>query len=196
MKSLEQYIVEKLKIQNVVKGEHITLDQLLMLYMYCSNYFLHDDLIEKNTIDWGEIERDTKYDIDFYKDKDAKWISEYGCSNDKEHEDIVNGMDKIGHTLLEIIKIFIDGKEDGDDIDTPYKYFDMLCIYIFTRIKEHSNESKIKLRKTDRIVINIKNTKKIVGYSKLWWNTILNYDTNIESYIDTVYKTSKELVDM
>lgn len=197
MKTLTQFITEKLKVgKNTVKREYITLDQLLMLYVYCSNYFLHDDLIKKNTIDWGEIERDTKYDIDFYKDTDARWITEYGCDNSKEHEGVVNAMDKIGQALLEIMKIFIDGKEDDDNIDTPYKYFDMLCIYIFTRIKEHSNESKIKLRKTDRIVININNTKKIVGYSKLWWDTILNYDTNIESYIDTVYQTSKELVDM
>ena len=109
MKNLQELILEKLKIHKR-KAEILSKEQLDMLFLYCMCYLNDEDLCEEaikdKYLNWGEMERYSKFGIDWY-DKDHTWICDYGCSNYEMHTDLLNLMDDLAESIIELMDLII-----------------------------------------------------------------------------------------
>ena len=109
MKNLQEIILEKLKIHKR-KAETLSKEQLDMLFLYCMCYLNDEDLCEDalkdKYINWGEMERYGKFGIDWY-DKDHTWICDYGCNYSDKHTYLLNLMDYLAETIIELIDLII-----------------------------------------------------------------------------------------
>ena len=202
MKSINQFITEKLKIRKR-KAESLSKKQLDMLFLYCMCYLndkdLCEDAIKDNYINWGEMERYSKFNIDWY-DKEHNWICDYGCENYDKHTDLLNLMDAFAESIIELMKLIMNycDKTYTDESISYKRKHDLLSeflFYIMEYIENHGNSSNIDLTIINEIKtkINIRTVYIEYDIDKFWPNIIK--DKQIIDTCQTIYDNAKELID-
>lgn len=200
MKSINQYIIEKLKIRKR-KAESLSKEQLDMLFLYCMCYLNDEDLceyaIKDNYINWGEMERYSKFNIDWY-DKEHSWICDYGCENYDKHTDLLNLMDAFAESIIELMKLIINYCDTTDNESKTHKHkhtiLSEFLVYIMEYINNHNNSSNIDLNNINEIKmkINTRTVYYIYDKSIVWRN--ITKDKQIVDVCQTIYDNAKELI--
>lgn len=196
MKSITTYITEKLKISKRTT-ETLSKEQLDMLFLYCMCYLADKDLYEEsidsnNTINWGEMERYSQYNIDWY-DSEHNWISDYGCDNYEKHTDILNLMDNFGESvvlLFTAINEYYDGKHSYKTMHVMLKAF---LFYIMGYINDKSSNI-IDLNSLNSTTVKINTHKIITNYNTINdWPDIIK-DNKVIDACQNVYDAALELI--
>lgn len=196
MKNLNTYITEKLKISKRTT-ETLSKEQLDMLFLYCMCYLADKDLYEEsidsnNTINWGEMERYSQYNIDWY-DSEHNWISDYGCDNYEKHTDILNLMDNFGESvvlLFTTINEYYDGKHSHKTMHVMLKAF---LFYIMGYINDKSSNI-IDLNSLNSTTVKINTHKIITNYNIINdWPDIIK-DNKVIDACQNVYDAALELI--
>lgn len=201
MKTLQEIILEKLKIRKRTT-EILSKEQLDILFIYCMCYLGDKDLYEEsidsnNTINWGEMERYSQYNIDWY-DNEHNWISDYGCDNYEKHTDILNLMDNFGESvvlLFTVINEYYDTNPDNYKYSykTKHNMLKAFLFYIMEYINcESSNIIDLNILNTTTTKIN---THKIINNYKtlVSWSDLIK-DTKIIDACQKVYDAALELI--
>lgn len=200
MKDLNTYITEKLKIHKH-KTESLSKEKLDMLFLYCMCYLNDEDLcedaIKDNYINWGEMERYSKFDIDWY-DKEHSWICDYGCENYDKHTDLLNLMDAFAESIIELMDLIIKYCDKTHNEIMPHRYKHNLLLeflfYIMEYIEIHGNSSNIDLTIIDNVKMKVNNHNIYYIYDKdTYWKNIIK-DTQIVDVCQTIYDNAKELI--
>lgn len=199
MKSLQEIILEKLKIRKH-KIETITKEQLDMLFLYCMCYLNDEDLcedaIKDNYINWGEMERYSRFNIDWY-DNEHAWISDYGCENVEDHIYLVNLMDAFGESIINLLIAIINVTKNSDDNDYDSHIQGILrefLFYIMQYIKNHDSSTDIDLTLINEIDKKINNRTVRISYKDSErWNYMIE-DSKIVDACLQIYDISKELI--
>lgn len=200
MKSLKQTITEKLKIQKH-NAETLSKEQLDMLFLYCMCYLNDEDLcedaIKDNYINWGEMERYSIFNIDWY-DKEHSWICDYGCENIEDHVHLTNLMDAFAESIIKLMKLIINYCDKTNNEIMPHKYKHNFLIeflfYIMEYIEKHGNSSNIDLTIIDNVKMKINNRTVYYVYDKdISWKNIIK-DKQIVDACQKVYDAALELI--
>lgn len=200
MKSLQKIILEKLKIHKR-KAEILSKEQLDMLFLYCMCYLNDEDLCEEaikdKYLNWGEMERYGKFGIDWY-DKDHTWICDYGCSNYEMHTDLLNLMDDLAESIIELMDLIINYCDKTNNEIKPLKYkhniLSQFLFYIMEYIEKHINSSNIDLTIIDNIKMKINNRTVYYIYDKdIIWKNIIK-DKQIADTCQKIYDNARELI--
>lgn len=193
MKSLQSLILEKITIKKEKQtSTEFTFDQIKMLFLYCVCFLKEEDLLNgEDFVQWGEMERYTEYKIDFYKDEDCKWISDYGC--DLKDEDVLNHMDEIGDGFMSIMKsLMIHSKYMDYSVNTLKK----IAFYILEYLDKYPNISKIDFSKIAKISTNVNGVDADYIYPKRFWDSIFDTVRNAESIINKIFTNAKALMNL
>ena len=200
MKNLQEIILEKLKIHKR-KAETLSKEQLDMLFLYCMCYLNDEDLcedaIKDKYISWGEMERYSKFGIDWY-DKDHDWITNYGCDNYDKHIDLLNLMDDLAESIIELMDLIIKYSDKTNNEIKPHRYkhniLSEFLFYIMEYIEIHSNSSNIDLTIIDNIKRKINNRTVYYIYDKdMLWRNIIK-DKQIITTCQNIYNAALELI--
>ena len=180
MKGITQYIIEKLKISkksNNIEITSIDINQLTDLLLYCQCFLKDEELVREydDWISWGELERYSKYGIDWYDDK-HKWISEYGLNEDE----IYKKMDNIGVTFIRLVK-FLQNKK------WPYIQINILVrdivFYLIEYLQSYGGTPVMDMTKIKNVNTNLYGRSIKINYNT---NNIIWHD--ISKKIDSEYK--------
>lgn len=188
MKTIYQYIIEKLKIRKRTK-EALSKEQLDILFAYCMCYLGDKNLYKKaiflNTIEWGEMGTYTDFGIDWFDEK-YNWISEY--SPDNLAEDFIS--------LLKLIIKYFNTNPDNYNYSYNYKFniFKMFLVYILKYIHIENNDI-LYLTKLDKVTIKInkRNVYYIYDKDEIWSDIIK--DKKIINACQEIYDTTKTLIE-
>lgn len=193
MKSLQEFITEKIQVKkNASTSYDITFEQLRMLFLYCVCFLKEEDLLDEDFIQWGEMERYTKYKIDFYKDEDCKWISDYGIGDG--HEEIRNIMDEIGDDFMSIMRNMV---MHNKNIEFSTGILTKIAFFILEYIDKYQSDSKIDFSKIKRIETDVNGVDISFVYPERFWkDSIFGTVRNAESIINNIYVKSKDLMNM
>lgn len=191
MKTLQEFIQEKLKVtKKHTDPTYISIEQLNILFFYIACYLKEDDLRKEKYVNWGEMERYGKYRIDFYDDKN-KWISEYGCTDSENNEDMVEKMDALGDVSMKVFDELIDWTLDSEKSENTFL---KIAAYIIEYIEKYDT-TEIDLYKIDKI------DKKFNKLHLMWTNyeelmdELKAYDEHIHELINELYIKSKDLLE-
>lgn len=199
MKSLKQTITEKLKISKRTT-ETLSKEQLDMLFLYCMCYLGDEDLceeaIDNHMINWGEMERYSRFNIDWY-DKEHNWISDYGCDNYDKHTDILNLMDNFADSVINLLIAIINVTKNATDYDYDSHRQDILrefLFYIMEYIENYNSSSTIDLAEIQEIDKKINNRTVRISYKdSKRWNYIIK-DNKVIDACQKVYDAAKEII--
>ena len=200
MKSLQKIILEKLKIHKR-KAETLSKEQLDMLFLYCMCYLNDEDLcedaIKDKYISWGEMERYSKFGIDWY-DKDHTWICDYGCNYSDKHTYLLNLMDDLAESIIELMDLIINYCDKTNNEIKPLKYkhniLSQVLFYIMEYIEKHINSSNIDLSIIDKINMKINNRTVYYIYDKdIIWRNIIK-DKQIADTCQKIYDNARDLI--
>lgn len=199
MKDLNNYIIEKLKIRKRTT-EVLTNEQLNMLFLYCMCYLGDEDLceeaIDNHMINWGEMERYSRFNIDWY-DSEHNWISDYGCDNYEKHEAILNLMDEFADTIIWLLIAIIKVTKNDNDNDYDSHRQGILrefLFYIMEYIENYNSSSNIDLTEIQEIDKKINNrTVRILYKDSKRWNYIIK-DNKVIDACQKVYDAALELI--
>ena len=191
MKTLQEFIQEKLKVtKKHTDPTHISIEQLNILFFYIACYLKEDDLRKEKYVNWGEMERYSKYRIDFYDDKN-KWISEYGCTDLENNEDMVAKMDALGDVSMKLFDELIDWTLDSEKSEN---IFLKIAAYIIEYIEKYDT-TEIDLYKIDKIDKNFNKLHLMwTNYEELM-DELKAYDEHIHELIDELYTKAKDLLE-
>jgi len=192
MKTLQEFIQEKLKVtKKHTDPTHISIEQLNILFFYIACYLKEDDLRnDGDYILWGEMERYGKYRIDFYDDKN-KWISEYGCTDSENNEDMAEKMNALGDVSVKLFGEFIDWTLDSEKSENTFL---KIAAYIIEYIEKYDT-AEIDLYKIDKI------DKKFNKLHLMWtdyeelMDDLKEYDEHIHELINELYIKAKDLLE-
>lgn len=191
MKTLQEFIQEKLKVtKKHTDPTHINIEQLNILFFYIACYLKEDDLRKEKYVNWGEMERYGKYRIDFYDDNN-KWISEYGCTDLENNEDMVAKMDALGDVSMKVFDELIDWTLDSEKSENAFL---KIAAYIIEYIEKYDT-AEIDLYKIDKI------DKKFNKLHLMWTNyeelmdELKAYDEHIHELINELYIKAKDLLE-
>lgn len=199
MKSLKQTITEKLKISKRTT-ETLSKEQLDMLFLYCMCYLGDEDLceeaIDNHMINWGEMERYSRFNIDWY-DKEHNWISDYGCDNYDKHTDILNLMDNFADSVINLLIAIINVTKNATDYDYDSHRQGILrefLFYIMEYIENYNSSSTIDLTEIQEIDKKINNRTVRISYKdSKRWNYIIK-DNKVIDACQKVYDAAKEII--
>lgn len=192
MKSLHELIIEKISVKkNSQTSYDITFEKLRMLFLYCVCFLKEEDLLDEDFIQWGEMERYGKYKIDFYKDEDCKWISEYGC--DLKDETVLNLMDEIGDGFMSIMRNMV---MHNKNIEFSTGILTKIAFFILEYIDRYKSDSKIDFSKIKRIETDVNGVDMFFIYTERFWDSLLGTVRNAESIINNIYNKSKDLMNL
>lgn len=199
MKSLKQTITEKLKISKRTT-ETLSKEQLDMLFLYCMCYLGDEDLceeaIDNHMINWGEMERYSRFNIDWY-DKEHNWISDYGCDNYDKHTDILNLMDNFADSVINLLIAIINVTKNDNDNDYDSHIQGILrefLFYIMEYIENYNSSSNIDLTEIQEIDKKINNRTVRISYKdSKRWNYIIK-DNKVIDACQKVYDAAKEII--
>lgn len=191
MKTLQEFIQEKLKVtKKHTDPTHISIEQLNILFFYIACYLKEDDLRKEKYVNWGEMERYGKYRIDFYDDKN-KWISEYGCTDLENNEDMVAKMDALGDVSMKVFDELIDWTLDSEKSENTFL---KIAAYIIEYIEKYDT-AEIDLYKIDKIDKNFNKLHLMwTNYEELM-DELKAYDEHIHELINELYIKAKDLLE-
>lgn len=184
MQSLNQYIVEKLKLsKDMKKPFSINKEQFKTLCLYLATWFDHEELIEDfdGWVSWGELERSYEFSLDFY-DKENSWISNVGCL-ELEGEEAAYMLDRFASPILDIFtelqKIYEHNPDRG-------KYnFRSILFYIMDYFIKFNNINKIDWHKLKEVTVKTSSGEIKYEYTDSYshWFEIINQSNKTSKHI-------------
>lgn len=195
MKSLQEIILEKLKLKNVKKTiSYISKEQLEDLFLYCQCFLKEEECREDcpGYINWGEMERFSEFNID-WTDKEHKWISEIGYSEDP----LTEKMDIIGNNLCEIFDIILNntlGPRKNSSTKVIFSYIIHYLIEYFTSEKYNINNFNLE------DITSVKYFKHGVTYTydytgSMWDRVKSNHYKGLHDKLNIIANTCKEILE-
>ena len=191
MKTLQEFVIEKLKISKTTKHIHLDLEQLRILFFYIACFLKEDDLrSESSYVNWGEMERYGLYRINFY-DEEHEWLNTYGFDEDEKYGDICSRMDELADKCYSFFKELLDWTLDSEDTTNHFiKTFQYIIEYI-----EKYDTPKIDLYKIDNITKQFNGLKLVYTNYNEFFDNIKKYDKSMLDDINKIYNLAKDLLE-
>ena len=191
MKTLQEFVIEKLNISKTTEHVYLELEQLRILFFYIACFLKEDDLrSESSYVNWGEMERYGLYRINFY-DKEHEWLNTYGFDENEEYGDICSRMDELADKCYSFFKELLDWTLDSEDTTNHFiKIFQYIIEYI-----EKYDTSKIDLYKIDNITKQFNGLKLVYTNYNEFFDDIKKYDKSMLDDINKIYNLAKDLLE-